>query len=144
MKKIILWLLFIFSLFLVSLLTVNAVWNCNYVENSQVWIWANLSSCLSVDDKLIQPKWVNSYNMINWWFKNSIIWWVKKTSIFLSIMAVWSIVYWAFMLTISTWEDEKVKKWKDIVKWWIIGFLAIISAWWLITVLINFMYRVAW
>ncbi len=133
MKKIILWLLFIFSIFFIYLSPVSAI-----AYNSGITISKNLNLALKWTQLV---PWDNV--KINSWFKDSILKWVENLSIFLSIMAVGSIVYWAFMLTISAWEDERIKKWKDIVKWWMIWFLAIISAGWLIAVVINFVYTVA-
>jgi len=120
------------------LLPVNSASDCTF----KTWdnIWFKLDNCLTWSN-LVQPVWMEL--KINSWFKDSILKWVKNLSIFFSIMAVGSIVYWAFMLTISAWEDERIKKWKDIVKWWMIWFLAIISAGWLIAVVINFVYTVA-
>ena len=56
------------------------------------------------------------------------------------VVAIWSIVFWWFMMTISAWEEEKIKKAKDIIKWGIIGFLWVIGAWWIATIIINFMF----
>jgi len=144
MKKIILWFLFIVSIFFIYLLPVNAAVDnsiCPYDENLNVK--NNLEFCLVDSNKLVQP--VNWWweLKINWWFKETILKWVKNISIFLSLMAVWSIVYWALLLTISTGEDEKIKKAKDTVKWWMIWFLAIISAWWLIAIIIELVYKIA-
>jgi hypothetical protein len=43
-------------------------------------------------------------------------------------------------MTLSGWEDEKIKKSKDIIKWWIIGFLWVILAWAIVTAIIKIMY----
>jgi len=139
LKKIFLWLFLMFSLFSIYSLSVNAASNCSYDPNAQISdLGASLDVCL-LDSKLVN--W-NSV-IIKYWFKIKVLNWVKNISIFLSIMAVGSIAYGALMMTISAWEDEKIKKWKDIVKWWIFGFLAIISAGWLIAIVINFIYKVA-
>lgn len=128
MKKIVLILVLILWIFL-SLWTSFA--KCEYSGD----IKASLNGCLNNTD-LVKSADVK----VEWWFKDVILNWIKNISIFLSVMAVWSIVYWAFMMTISAWEEEKIKKWKDIVKWWILWFLAIISAWWLIALVVNVIY----
>lgn len=133
MKKIILIFILLFSIFFIWSISF-AVSDCIYDEGNPD-IWSQLDNCLTWT-ALIDGSDVK----IEGWFKTSILSIVEKIGIFLSIIAVGSIVYWAFMLTISTWEDEKIKKWKDIVKWWIFWFLAVISAGWLIAVVVNLIY----
>ena len=48
--------------------------------------------------------------IIESWFKSQIVDWVKNIAWFLGLIAVWALVYAAFMMTISGWEEEKVKK----------------------------------
>lgn len=74
------------------------------------------------------------------WFKDIIYDWVKNISVLLSIFAAGAIVYGWFMMVISGWEEEKIKKGKDIVKWSIIWFIWLISAGAIISIVINFMY----
>jgi hypothetical protein len=45
-------------------------------------------------------------------------------------------------MTLSAWEDEKIKKAKDVIKWWIIGFIWVISASWIILFVVNLMYSI--
>jgi len=140
MKKIILWLLFIISIFFIYLSPVNSA-SCVFNDKwASINIAEDLGNCFATTN-LVKPEW-KTLEIKNW-FKRSILKWIKNISIFLSIMAVWSIVYWALMLTISVWEEEKIKKWKDIIKWWMIWFLAVISAGWLITIVINLVYNIA-
>ena len=134
MKKIILSIFFIITLLWTW---VSYAEKCKYDPVN--WLDFNLDNCLDDSDNLVQS--ANESDLwIEWWFKESILKWVKNLSVFLSVMAVWSIVYWAFMLTISTWEEEKIKSWKDIVKWWILWFLAVVSAGWIIALVINLVY----
>jgi hypothetical protein len=46
------------------------------------------------------------------------------------------------MFTLSAWEDEKITKGKEIIKWWILGFIAMILANALIELVINFLYDI--
>lgn len=77
---------------------------------------------------------------VEWDFKNQISIIVKNISIALSIIAVWSLVFAALKMTLSQWKDEDIKKAKDIIKWTIIWYLALISAWAIIAIVINFIY----
>ena len=118
MKKIILFLLLsIFSLSFVY------AWTCSY--NFWWSIQSSLNNCLS-DTTLIQPEW----NLKTTWehFSGKIYWITKVIASFLSLLAVLWIVYWSFLLVTSAWEDEKIKKWKDIIKCAIIGFLWVVLA----------------
>jgi hypothetical protein len=74
------------------------------------------------------------------WFKTKINWWTNNIALFLGILAVWSVVYGGLMMTLSAWEDERIKKAKDIVKWWLVGFLWVVMATTIVTLVINLMY----
>ncbi|MDD3793184.1 MAG: hypothetical protein PHI37_00015 [Candidatus Gracilibacteria bacterium] len=117
----------IFLLFLPS--TFGA---CDYSEGQS--IGTNLDNCLS-DSKL-----VGTDAKIGGGFDNTIKKWTINISLFLGIASVLGIVYGAFSMTISAGEDEKVNKAKDIIKWSIIGFLLIISASFIINLLVRLFY----
>ncbi len=134
MKKILLFVV-VFLLFILNF-SVYSAKECEYVE--WAWIKNNWDNCLKDTDTLVKV----SDATIEWWFKDTIIKWNTNLSILLSILAVWSIVFWAITMVTSTWEEEKIKKWKDIVKWWMLWFIAIISAWWLIGIVVNFVYSI--
>ncbi|NVP17772.1 hypothetical protein HUU51_03575 [Candidatus Gracilibacteria bacterium] len=76
-------------------------------------------------------------------FNESIKKWINNISVFLGIGAVLGIVYGSFMLTISAGEDEKVNKSKDIIKWSIIGFIGLITASFLINLIIRLFYSLS-
>lgn len=96
----------------------------------------------------------NCFN--NWWsstvevtdasietgFKSMIVNWIDNIAVLLWVMAVWSLIYGALSMTLSTWDDEKIKKSKDIVKWSLIWFIAVLSATTIVTLVINFMYEI--
>jgi hypothetical protein len=75
-------------------------------------------------------------------FDTYILKWVSNISLYLWFFAVLSIVIWWFMLTISTWDDEKINKAKWVVKWWIIWFVWVISASAIITILVKIFYSI--
>lgn len=130
MKKIILFLLWFF-LFLSFF---NVVWAaCTYDD---AWfVWDNLNNCLSWS-KLVEV----TDASVSWWFKDKIISWVKTIGGVLSLFAVWWIVYGSFQLVISSGSDETVSKWKNIIKWSILWFLALLSAGSVIAIVVNIMY----
>jgi hypothetical protein len=82
-----------------------------------------------------------SGNMATWaWVKRLLLSWAWKIGSFLWLVAVWALVYAALMMTLSAWEEEKVKKAKDMVKWTLLWFLGIILASSIIAVVVKFMY----
>lgn len=75
-------------------------------------------------------------------FKSMIANWVENIALILWLLSVGSLIYGALSMTLSTWDDEKIKKSKDIVKWSIIWFIAILSASTIVSLVINFMYKI--
>ena len=133
LKKIIITLILIFSFF--SSINYTFAWkaSCSY-------LWGNISSaidwCLS-DSKLVDSSW----NMaIEESFKDKLNDWIKKIGWFLGLIAIWAIVWGSFMMVISTGEEEKTKKAKDMIKWAILWFLWVVLASSLIALVVNFMY----
>lgn len=132
--------LILIGIFLFNIFSFNSVsaWDCVYDPTVNTWpLTEELSKCLS-DSKL-----VNSDAKITGWFKTSIKKWIDNISLFLWIWAVLWIVYGSFMMTISAWEDEKVNKAKDIIKWSIIGFIWLITASLIINVLVRVIYSIS-
>ena len=138
MKKILFFLSLVLSLFF-SIDTTFWLWECNYdvdkIDSGQS-IWSALDECL---------KWTA---LVSWEnvrlddasFATQIKEWVNNISIYLWIFAVFSIVFWGLMLTLSEWEDEKITKAKNIIKWWILWFLALISISAIINLIVKIMY----
>lgn len=145
MKKIILVFVLIISFFIWN----NIFAECEYTE------WKSLSSFLDdcAPQKVVLTK-KNKYdewNMIIYdnlkieeWFKDIINSWIKNISLILWILAVWALVYAGLLMQLSIWEEEKIKKAKDIIKWTILWFLALITASWIIYIVINFMFGLWW
>ncbi len=98
-----------------------------------------LDGCLW-DSTLVNP-WDG---LIEWGVKNKVVYWTNQLSMLLGLLAVWAIVYGALMMTISVWEDEKIKKWKDIVKWSMLGFLGLLLASWIVRIVIEVMFSIGW
>ena len=109
-----------------------------FIDISSINAWCTtLDWCLSGSD-LVNP-W--NAEIWAWEVKSKILGWVTKIWWFFGLMAIWAIVWGAFMMVISAWEEEKVKKAKDMVKWSIIWFLWIVLASSLIALVVNFMYN---
>jgi len=123
-KLLIIWLLLI-SIFLIDINITKAI-TCTTLD------W-----CLNQTD-LVKP-W--NADIWAWEFKIKILDWITKIWWFLWLMAIWAIVWGAFMMVISTWEEEKIKKAKDMIKWAIIWFLWIVLASSLVALIVNFMYN---
>ncbi len=131
-KKIII-LAFIIPIFIAFYNITNSA-QCNYVWWGD--ISANLDSCLGWS-KLVEAQWPQT---VEEWFKDKILEWTTNIWTFLWLIAIWAIVFWSFMMVISTWEEEKIKKAKDMIKWSILWFLWIVLASSLIAIVVNFMY----
>ena len=128
-----------FLLALLMLIYFDQVWAKCYWEVIKVciftwslWWWEDLSWWWN----LIQA-W--DMKMETWVRRLLLHWAINLWSVF-AILAVFWIVYGSFMLVISTWEEEKIKKAKNIVKWSIIWFLAVVTAGTLISIVTNFLY----
>jgi heme/copper-type cytochrome/quinol oxidase subunit 2 len=95
-----------------------------------------MDGTMVIDD---QNKDLNSWSWTNELI-NSLIQWLW---VILAIWAIAMLVYSWFLMTISAGDDEKVKKWKELFKWTIIWFIALVSAWWLVSLLISFIFDFA-
>lgn len=131
LKKILLTIILLTTIFsLNNLVAAECIYDSEFTNAN------NLASC-GLGERLVEP-W--NVEIGSWKFKDSILIWIRNIAWFLGLIAVWSLVYAAFMMTISGWEEEKTKKAKDIVKWTILWFLWIVTASSLIAIIVNFMY----
>lgn len=103
----------------------------------ELWsdIWSSLKWCIG-DADVIQKNDLT----VPFWFKALIISFVKKISIILAILAVGSIAYWSMVIVTSVWNDEKIKKWRNIIQWSLVWFTVLVSAAWIIKIIIYIMY----
>jgi len=132
MKKILVYLL----LWIVSLISFNfvlAAWGCSYTQGD---IKGSLKWCLS-STSLVNP-WDDV--SLDWKFSSKLKWIIKIIASILSLWAILWIVYGSFQMITSWWEDEKIKKWKDVIKWSIIWFLWVVLASSIIALIVSFMY----
>jgi hypothetical protein len=135
-KKIIILLFIILINF--SILDFSYWNNCSYN-----WVWdvaEAIWDCLG-NSSLVEA-W-NSWNLdVDDWFKEQLINWTKKIATYLAFWAIFSIAFGSLQMVLSWWEEEKIKKWKDVIKWWIIWFLWVVSAGFLISVVVKLIYTI--
>jgi len=132
MKKVFIYIILIASL--IFAIQVNAWW-CSYDGSN---VESSLSKCLS-DTKLVKAK---NLTVEKGGFNKKIYAITKTIATILSLGAIFWIIYWSFLLVVAWWEEEKIKKWKDVIKWSIIGFVWVVVASSLITLLITFFYSI--
>jgi len=110
--------------------------SCTYSEAGT--ISSNMEGCLGTTD-VVQ----SSSLMTEVWIKIKIIAWTDALAKLLGLLAIGAVVYGWFMMTISGGQDEQIKKWKDIVKWSLLGFLAVVTTGAIIRLIIEFVFDVA-
>lgn len=135
MKKI---LILVFALFVFLFLSINLTYSACDFDPESGKIINSLSGCMW-DVDVVK---VNDLKLEWKWFKWTIKKWVDNISVFLWVFAVWAIVYWALLMTLSHWQEDKITKAKDIVKWGMLGFLWVVSASAIITLIIRIMYSI--
>lgn len=143
MKKIILILAVLLSFFSFNSASANETKKDN-TEKCKIDV-ENIET-ISISDNIEKCKPENAVEATNWkienWFK-AVLWKIIKNMMYVIwAFAIFAIVFGWFNIVISAWDDEKLKKWKDIVKWGALWFLWAISAAWLIPLLINFIYSI--
>jgi len=134
MKKLILTLICIFLL--ISSFSISYADPCDYSEGAS--IGNNLDNCLQTTDLVVPGDWLVESSL-----KNKVVYWTNQLSMLFGLLAVWAIVYGGLMMTISVWEDEKIKKWKDIVKWALLWFLALITAGVLVRIVVELIFSLS-
>jgi len=147
-KKILVIFILFFSVWLI-----NVYWsNCDY----EIWWKRNvinyLENCIDWTNlvqnaKVYDENWdvVDAKNLkVDDGFKKTIISWTKKIGWFLGIWAIFAIAFGSLKMTMSWWEEEAIKKGKDIVKWWVLGFLLVVSAGFIVAFVVNIIYWVLW
>lgn len=131
-KKIFLIILIISSFF---------IWDLAYSALEQCKTWQDLTSlegCLS-DSNVVQTwSWWNL--KVSGWFKIVILNFIKNVWTILALAAIGFIAYGSMVLVSSWGNDEKIKKWKNIIKWALIWFTWLVAASWIIAIIINLIY----
>lgn len=112
-------------------------WDCSYTWSED--FTSQLSDCLN--DSALVWAWNTDFT-VTWGFKDQVNKWTTNIAVFLWIFAVLWIVYWSFTMVISAWEDEKLNKSKNTIKWSIIWFIAIILASTVVNVVVKLMYTI--
>ena len=130
-KKLIIIFLIILSIFFsIS----NTFSSCSFKE------WWDVSSSLDWCISSIDVVKTGKLDLEWGGFKTVITKWTNTIAIVLWVLAVGSIVYGALLMTLSHWQEDKITKAKSVIKWWMLGFLWVISASAIITLIIRIMY----
>jgi len=135
-KRILVFLLLI----IISFFSINYLYavNCSYE-----WVWdisSALENCVAgADSKLVTNAWDLK---VEDWFKKVLIDWTTKIATYLAFWAIFAIVFGSLKMVLSWWEEEAIKKWKDVIRWWIIWFLWVISAGFIISVVVKLIYTI--
>ena len=140
-KKILLLITLFLSFFIVWNIWVSAT-DCSLEDVDDFNVWKFLDDCKP--SKVVWNSTWTGYEIdrdSSFW--GMIAWWIQNISFILWIFAVWAIVYSWFLLQISFWEDEKIKKAKDIFKWSLIWFIGLISINAIIYLVITIIYELA-
>ncbi|MCP4523371.1 MAG: hypothetical protein GY828_04065 [Candidatus Gracilibacteria bacterium] len=135
-KKILL-ACFILSTFFFGQLAFSSASGCTISTGAT--IEKNIKGCISGTNLVQQANDSDNLN-VDGGFKDVINGWTKNIALFLGILSVGSVVFGGLMMTLSAGEDEKITKAKDIVKWGLIGLLAVVLATTVVTLVINVMY----
>lgn len=109
---------------------------CKY--NSGSSFQDNAKNCFNWNSTVVS---VDNAN-VSWGFKDKLSGWIENLAVVLWVFAVGWIVYGGLSLTLSTWDDEKIKKAKDMIKWSMLWFIGIVLATTIVTVVINLMYSI--
>lgn len=95
-----------------------------------------------------KSKWISVTKSSNWWyeikdFKAKLLFITTNLVILASILAIGWIVYAWVLFTTAYWDDGKIKKAKDAIKWSLIWFLVAIISQQLINAIINLIYGIS-
>ena len=129
------WFLVVCAL-LVSCIYIETGFWCSFDGN----IRNSLDNCFLNTDVVAPPEDLEVVN--GGGFNRFLLLWIDALAGVLAVVAVWVIAYGSLMFTISAGEEEKITKWKDIIKWWLLWFIGIISANALIELIINILYDI--
>lgn len=126
------------SLFIITIFSFDISFSaCNY--NWWDVMWA-LENCVWDWQTDLVETWDDL--KVDTWLKTKIMEWVKKIATFLALWTIFSIAFGSLQMVLSAGEEEAVKKSKDIIKWWLIWFVWVISAGFLISVVVKLVYSV--
>lgn len=114
------------------------IWNaqCEFKDWEEFSLVDNLAWCKP--KYLAWEDWVE-YS-IEWGFKEKVWDIITLVMTLLWVSTVWALAFWGFLMVISWWEEGKLDKAKEVIKWWIFWFLWMISAWWIIAIVVNTIY----
>jgi hypothetical protein len=137
MKKIIVSILtIVISLITIFNFSIDLHADCKFNSSSGADVTKMVEGCLEWS-WVVEVDWVAT---IEGAFKDKINKWTNNIALFLGLLAIGSVIYGWLMMTLSAWEDEKITKAKDIVKWSLLGLLGVILATTIVTLVIKLIY----
>ncbi len=134
MKKLLFLFTILISIFSFSNNVLSYSTNCVYSESDS--ISGFLDKCKP--DSLVWD--TTTWYWVESWLKKIVTDKISDISVILWLLAVAMIVYAGMLMQFSAWDDSKVKKAKDLIKWTLIWVIFLISAWWIVYIVINLMY----
>lgn len=128
--------IFIVIALLFSSIFVSYSANCVIDPDADVAIGTALDSCMNSVGTNVRKQWGDDFNF--WNGSNEIINnYIRGIGQILATVTVIMIVYGWFLMVASQWEEEKIKKWKDLIKWTLLWFIALVTAWWIVSIVIR-------
>ena len=117
--------------------------NCSYDWTGTGSVSDALEGCVAgTGSKLVNNIWEDL--KVDWWFKEVLINWTTKIATYLAFWAIFAISFGSLKMVLSWWEEEAIKKWKDVIKWWILWLLWVVSAGFIISVVVKIVYTIWW
>ena len=134
MKKILLSIIALLSFFVIQ----NTYAWCTYTE------WQSISNFLDAckPSSLVWDT-TTTWYWVETWLRKTAINMLWNVSTIIWLFAVIMIAYAWMLMQFSSWDDSKVKKAKDLIKWNLIWIVVLISAWWIVYIVINLVYWLA-
>lgn len=131
----------IFLFFLLTLPLLMSMIIAPLSANCSLWgnLEGSLEGCIDDSGLLRGPDDI----LIETGLKEQIITWTNNLAMIIWLLAVGAIVLWGLFMVLAGGEDEKIKKWKDIVFWSVIWFLWLVSASAVIRIVIEVIFSFA-
>jgi len=135
MKKIIIWVFILFSIFFWSINESNSEAQCSWenslcssdftISTTELWLWWNNIN-----------QWWTSKDTLDNWLK--VI--VEKLMIAFWVLSLWIMtIGWGYMI-FAAGQDELLNKWKSIFNSWLIALLVALASWIIMKLIIYLLY----
>lgn len=108
--------------------------SCNFNND----FTSSLEWCVRWNENVIQPP--SGDLKVESGFKTLLEFFIENIATVLALLAIWSIAYGSMVIVASWWNDDKISKWKKIIIWALVWFLALVSANGIIRIIVYFIY----